>query len=149
MGLALSLKLQTPSVLFRTPTFTMDGKYTLKSNENYDAFLKAVGVPDELAAKMVAAVPTVEVSTTATTSTMVVKAGDKTYTNTITYGQDSPSDIAGLKYTVNVKLCPDGYSGSISLGGKTGTIEVKKTADGYCQCMTVGGVTCKRYYKKC
>merc|ERR1712098_641944 len=100
---------------------TMDGKFILKSNENYDAFLKAVGVPDELAAKMVAAVPTVEVSTTATTSTMVVKAGDKTYTNTITYGQDSP------------------YSGSISLGGKTGTIEVKKTADGYCQCMTVGG----------
>merc|ERR1711955_87373 len=118
----------------------MDGKYILKTQENYDGFLKAIGVPDDLAAKMLAAVPTVDVTSTPTSTTMVVTANGKTFTNTITYGQDSQSDIAGLKYTVNVNKTAAGHAGTIKLGDKSGTIEVKKTDDGYCQCITVGGV---------
>merc|ERR1711970_190613 len=131
---------------------TMDGTFVLSSNENYDAFLKAVGIPDELAAKMLAAKPTVEIKGSGGGGiTMTIKAGDKSFTNTVTWGVDSPQELAGLKYTVNVKPLADGsgHAGTIvTPGGKSGTIEVKKTADGYCQCITLGGVSCKRNYKK-
>merc|ERR1711862_2129 len=127
---------------------TMDGKYILTSNENYDCFLKTVGVPDELAGKMCATKPCVEVTFCATGVTLVVTAGDKTFSNTLTFGQDSPSEIAGLKYTINVNKTATGYAGTMKLGNHTGTVSTEKTADGFVQCMTVGGVTCKRHYKK-
>merc|ERR1719154_521509 len=127
----------------------MDGKFILSQNENYDAFLATVGVPAELAAKMCAAKPTVEVTHSATGVTLVATAGDKTFTNTITFGQDSPSEIAGLTYTINVNKTATGYAGSTKLGSNAGTVTCDKSADGFVQCMTVGGVTCKRHYKKC
>ena len=63
---------------------------------------KFAGVPAELAAKMCAAVPTVDVTHSATGVTLVATAGDKTFPNAITFGQDSPSEIAGLTYTVSI-----------------------------------------------
>merc|ERR1739838_610148 len=128
---------------------TMDGKFILSKNENYDGFLKTVGVPAELAAKMCAAVPTVDVTHSATGVTRVATAGDKTFTSTITFGQDSPSEIAGLTYTINANKTGTGYAGSLKLGSHAGTVSLETTPDGLCQCMTVGGVTCKRQYQKC
>merc|ERR1712212_979293 len=126
----------------------MEGNFVLKSNENYDAFLKTIGVPAELAAKMVAAVPKLEVSRTGSGLTIKTTAGDKVFSNTIEYGKDCVVDVAGLKYTINVKETATGYSGTMVMGGKSGTVCVEKTADGSCQTMSIGGVVTKRHYKK-
>jgi len=127
----------------------MNGTYVLSNNENYDAFLKAIGIPDEKAALMLAAVPTVEIEGTGNGAKMTVKAGDKVFNNTVTWGQDSPQQLAGINFVVNASKSADGYAGSLtSPGGKKGTIEVKKTADGLCQIVTFNGVTAKRSYKK-
>jgi len=127
----------------------MNGTYVLSNNENYDAFLKAIGIPDEKAALMLAAVPTVEIEGTGNGAKMTVKAGDKVFNNTVTWGQDSPQQLAGINFVVNASKTADGYGGSLtSPGGKKGTIEVKKTADGLCQIVTFNGVTAKRCYKK-
>merc|ERR1712212_16634 len=126
----------------------MEGNFVLKSNENYDAFLKTIGVPAELAAKMVAAVPKLEVSRTGSGLTLKTTAGDKVFSNTIEYGKDCVVDVAGLKYTINVNETATGYSGTMVMGGKSGTVSVEKTADGSCQTMNIGGVIVKRHYKK-
>merc|ERR1711872_52454 len=130
-----------PPLLVYSPNLgVMEGKFVLKSNENYDAFLKTIGVPADLAAKMVAAVPKLDVSRSGTGLTVKTTAGDKVFSNTIEYGKDSVVDVAGLKYTINVKETADGYSGTMVLGGKNGTVSVEKTADGSCQTMSIGGV---------
>merc|ERR1711872_364414 len=92
--------------------------------------------------------PNLDVSRSSTGLTVKTTAGDKVFSNTIEYGKDSVVDVAGLKYTINVKETPDGYSGTMVLGGKNGTVSVEKTADGSCQTMSIGGVVTKRHYKK-
>jgi len=62
------------------------------------------GVPAELAAKMVAAKPTLEVNRADDSVTVKTFAGDKCFTNTITFGKDSLVDLSGFKYTVRICL---------------------------------------------
>jgi len=127
----------------------MNGSYVLTGNENYEAFLKAINVPDDKAALMLAAVPTIDIEGTGNGAKMTIKANGKVFNNTVTWGQDSPNSLAGMDFTVNANKTADGYGGTItSPGGKQGTIEVKKTADGLCQIVTFNGVTAKRCYKK-
>jgi len=127
----------------------MNGSYVLTNNENYDAFLKAIGVPDDKAALMLAAVPTIDIEGTGNGAKLTIKANGKVYNNTVTWGQESPQSLAGMDFTVNASKSADGYGGTLtSPKGKQGTIEVKKTADGLIQIVSFNGVTAKRSYKK-
>jgi len=127
----------------------MNGTYVLSNNENYDAFLKAIGIPDDKAALMLAAVPSIDIEGTGNGAKLTVKANGKVFNNTVVWGQDSPQSLAGMDFTVNASKSADGYGGKItSPAGKEGTIEVKKTADGLIQIVTFNGVTAKRTYKK-
>merc|ERR1712055_40448 len=127
---------------------SLDGKFVLQCNDNYDAWLKAVGVPDEIAAKMCAAKPCLEVCKTDSGMTVKTTSGDKVFTNTVDYGKDSLTDIAGLKYTLNVNQTSTGYNGTIKLGSKCGTFTAEACDSGFIQTVTVDGVTAKRTYKR-
>merc|ERR1712215_511588 len=129
-------------------SITMDGKYVLKSNENYDAFLIAAGIPADVAAVFSAAKPTLEVTKNSNGLTVKTIANDKTFTNTIVFGTESTNEIAGLQFQLNAKQTATGYAGTMSFGGKSGTVACDKTADGFCQPMTLAGVPCKKYYTK-
>ena len=60
------------------------------------------GVPAELAAKMCAAKPKLEVTQNADGVTIKTFANDKVFSNTVVFGKDSPTDVAGVKYTVSI-----------------------------------------------
>merc|ERR1711970_876090 len=121
-------------------SITMDGKYVLKSNENYDAFLIAAGIPADVAAVFSAAKPTLEVTKNSNGLTV------KTIANV--FGTESTNEIAGLQFQLNAKATATGYAGTMTFGGKSGTVACDKTADGFCQTMTLAGVTRKKHYTK-
>ncbi|MBD5002981.1 hypothetical protein GUF49_15895, partial [Xanthomonas citri pv. citri] len=72
----------------------------------------------------------------------------KEFNNTIVFEKDSVADVAGLKYTLNVKVTDNGYKGTIAMGGKNGTVDVVATGDGFTQTTVVDGVTGKRFYTR-
>ena len=57
-------------------------------------------MPADIAARMCAAEPTLEVTKTDSGVTVKTTSGDKVFTNSVVYGQESATDIAGLKYIV-------------------------------------------------
>ncbi|XP_018022429.1 fatty acid-binding protein, liver [Hyalella azteca] len=127
---------------------SVTGTFVLSSNENYEAWLQAAGIPADTATRLAAAKPTLEVTKGDNTVTVKTTSGDKVFSNTVTYGQDSEADIAGLKYFVNAEPTSNGYKGTIKLGSKTGTISVENNATGFVQTTTIEGVTAKRFYTK-
>lgn len=68
-----------------------------------------IGVPADTAARMSAAKPTNEVTKTDTGVTVKTTSGDKVFTNSVVFGQDSQTDIGGLKYIVSVHLMEPNY----------------------------------------
>merc|ERR1739842_238409 len=86
-----------------TSTWAIAGTYLLDTNENYDAWLTAVGMPEENMKRMVAAKPTMEISVNGGELTVNTKAGDKSFSNTITSGKESKATLpGGVEYTVTL-----------------------------------------------
>ncbi|XP_018022424.1 fatty acid binding protein 1-A, liver [Hyalella azteca] len=126
----------------------MTGKFVLSASDNYEAFLKAGGACDEAIKKASAAKPTLDIVESATGVTITTSAGDQSATNVITYGQDSPAELAGRKFTVNVSKTSSGYSGTLTLEGKTGQISADIDGSTLTRTMTYDGVTTKRTFTK-
>merc|ERR1711874_492951 len=103
------------------------GTYTLESNDNYDAWLAVVG--DQL--------------------TIDTRAGDKSFSNTITNGKDSKATLpGGVDYTVCLTASGSEVKGTFNFLGKPGNAECVFTDAGFTQTMTAAGVTTKRTYKR-
>uniref|UniRef100_A0A2P2IE43 Fatty acid binding protein 10 n=1 Tax=Hirondellea gigas TaxID=1518452 RepID=A0A2P2IE43_9CRUS len=125
------------------------GKYVFESNENYSEWLTGVGIPADVAAKMAAAKPTLEVSQSCNDVSIKTVAGDKNFTNTITLGKDSKTTLpGGIEYTVNMTLSGTTLKGTYNFLGKSGEASVEISAAGLVQKMTLGDVTAKRTYKR-
>ncbi|KAF2365529.1 Calycin [Trinorchestia longiramus] len=127
---------------------TLTGKFVHVSNDNYEPWLISIGIPAEAAAKYNAAKPHLEVTKSETGIVVKTTAGDKVFSNSVVFGQDSEIDIAGLKYTVNVQAVETGFNGTVKFGGKSGTFTIEKTSNGFVQTVVIDGVTAKRTYNK-
>jgi len=127
----------------------VEGKFVLSKNENYDAYLKHIGIPDELAAKLIPSVPTLE-NKFLDEDVLIIRttAGPKRYTNVVNFGQDSYANVATLLYKLNVKETDSGYSGTMALGGMTGVATTEETEEGFVQIINLDNVTAKRYFKR-
>ncbi|CAL4062203.1 unnamed protein product [Meganyctiphanes norvegica] len=125
------------------------GTYVLESNSNYDAWLSAVGMPEENMKRMVAAKPIMEVAVSGSTVTVTTKANDKEFTNTITSGKESKASLpGGIDYSVNLTVSGSTIKGTFNFLGKPGNAELVFTAAGFSQTVTAAGVTAKRVYKR-
>nr|XP_053651725.1 uncharacterized protein LOC128701830 [Cherax quadricarinatus] len=110
------------------------GTYVHSSNELYSEWLTALGVPPDSAAKLTAAKPTLEVSQSGDQVVVKTTAGDKNFTNIITPGQDSKTELAGgLKYTVNLTKSGSSLEGKWMMGDKNGKVSVTFTNAGITQ----------------
>ncbi|XP_018022432.1 uncharacterized protein LOC108678496 [Hyalella azteca] len=127
---------------------SLTGHYTHSSDENLDAMLKAAGMSDCMCSKMSSSKPSMEIKETGTGATIKYTCGSNTYTNNITYGEDSSVDVGGMKYTVNASKTPYGYEGTMTMGDKTGTTSVEIDGDTLTKTMTLEGVTAKRIFTK-
>merc|ERR1712212_488950 len=126
----------------------MDGTYVFDKNENYEAFLKTLEIPDEYIPKLMGAKPTMVITRSGNTIKSVTKANDKEFENSITIGQPSVIKLSALEYTINVTESGNTISGSYEFIDKKGTVSVEFSPSGAVQTMTVNGVTTKRHYKR-
>ncbi|KAF2365531.1 Calycin [Trinorchestia longiramus] len=127
---------------------SLAGTYILSSNENFEAWLKAAGGSDEQVSKAMKVKLTLVIADTASGITVTTKAGDKEFTNTITYGQESAMEVGGVKYTMNVSKTASGYEGTISAKDKTGKVSCSVSGSTLTRTFTLGDVTAKRIFTK-
>ncbi|XP_050730358.1 fatty acid-binding protein, liver-like [Eriocheir sinensis] len=128
---------------------SITGKYVLSGNEKYADWLSAVGIPADLAAKLEAAKPSLDVTQSGNDIVIKTTAGDKNFTNTITLGKESQATLpGGIEYTVKLTLSGTTLNGTWDFGGKTGTATVEFTADGVTQTMIYNNIASKRIYSR-
>merc|ERR1712243_82933 len=135
--------------LHNTFIMSIAGTYVLESNDNYDAWLTAVGMPEENRKRMVGAKPTIKLSVAGDQITVETSAGDKSFSNTITSGKESKATLpGGVDYTVCLTASGSEVKGTFNFLGKPGNAECVFTAAGFTQTVTAAGVTAKRTYKR-
>ncbi|XP_018010287.1 fatty acid-binding protein, liver-type [Hyalella azteca] len=127
---------------------SLSGSYTHCRDENFEEFLKAAGVNDSMIRKMCPSTPTLEMQETTSGVTITYGHGGDTYTNVVTYGQESLVDVAGFKYYVKASKTPNGYEGTYRLENKTGTSSAELIGDTLTRTMTLDGVVSKRIFTK-
>ncbi|KAF2365530.1 Calycin [Trinorchestia longiramus] len=127
---------------------SLSGTFVHASSNNLDAWLKAAGASDAVISKAMAAKPTLVITDTGSGLTINSKSADKEFTNTITYGQESPMEIAGIEYTMNVSKTASGYAGTISGKGKTGSTTCELSGSTLTRSYTLGDVAASHTYTK-
>ncbi|XP_053321662.1 gastrotropin-like [Spea bombifrons] len=121
------------------------GKYELENQENYDAFMKLIGIPDD----------TIEKGRDFKFTTEVVQNGNdftwsqiypgRTMTNKFTVGQESEMEtMSGKKFKATVKL--EGGKLVVDFGKYLHTSEI--VGGNLVETSVAGGVTFKRTSKK-
>ncbi|XP_073322860.1 fatty acid-binding protein, liver-type [Pagrus major] len=127
-------------------TMSFSGKYQLESQENFEPFMKAIGLPDELIQKGKDIKSVSEIEENGDDFKVTVTTGPKVLVNTFTIGKEADLEtITGEKLKAVVKR--DGNKLKVSLKGIESCTEMVD-ANTICNTMTLGGIVYKRISKR-
>ncbi|CAL8249233.1 unnamed protein product [Merluccius merluccius] len=122
------------------------GKYELQSQENFEAFMKAIGLPDELIQKGKDIKSISEIEETGDNFKVTVTTGSKVLVNTFTVGQEADLEtVTGEK--VKAVVMRDANTLKVSLKGIESVTELVD-ANTIVNTMTLGGIVYKRISKR-
>ncbi|XP_056137993.1 fatty acid-binding protein, liver-type-like [Lampris incognitus] len=125
---------------------SFSGKYQLESQENFEPFMKAIGLSDELIQKGKDIKSTSEIEETGDDFKVTVTTGPKVLTNSFTIGQEAELEtVTGEK--IKTVVMRDGNKLKVSLKGIESVTEM---VDGntIVNTMTLGGIVYKRTSKR-
>ncbi|XP_029295977.1 fatty acid-binding protein, liver-type-like [Cottoperca gobio] len=125
---------------------SFNGKYQLESQENFESFMKAIGLPDELIQKGKDIKSISEIEETGDNFKVTVTTGSKVLVNTFTIGKEAELEtVTGEKVKAVVQR--DGNTLTVSLKGIQSVTEL---VDGntLVNTMTLGGIVYKRTNKR-
>ncbi|XP_054895461.1 fatty acid-binding protein, liver-type-like [Poeciliopsis prolifica] len=122
------------------------GKYQLESQENFEAFMKAIGVPDDLIQKGKDLKSISEIEETGDDFKVTVTTGSNVITNSFTIGKETElqTPTGGKAKAVVVR---DGNKLKVSLEGIESVTELTD-ANTILNTMSVGGIVYKRISKR-
>ncbi|XP_014889721.1 fatty acid-binding protein, liver-type [Poecilia latipinna] len=122
------------------------GKYQLESHENFEAFMKAIGVPDELIQKGKDLKSVSEIEETGDDFKVTVTTGSNVITNAFTIGKEAEmQSLTGEK--IKGVVVRDGNKLKVSLKGIESVTELTD-ANTIVNTMTVGDIVYKRISKR-
>ncbi|XP_032372665.1 fatty acid-binding protein, liver-type [Etheostoma spectabile] len=125
---------------------SFSGKYQLDSQENFEPFMKAIGLPDELIQKGKDIKSISEIEETGASFKVTVTTGSKVLVNTFTIGQEAELEtVTGEKVKAVVQR--DGNKLKVSLKGIESVTELVDS-NTIVNTMTVGGIVYKRTSKR-
>ncbi|XP_008416522.1 fatty acid-binding protein, liver-type [Poecilia reticulata] len=122
------------------------GKYLLESHENFEAFMKAVGIPDELIQKGKDLKSISEIEETGDDFKVKVTTGSNVITNSFTIGKETELQTLTGDKVMGVVL-RDGNKLKVSLKGIESVTELTD-ANTIVNTLTVGGIVYKRISKR-
>ncbi|XP_070760833.1 fatty acid-binding protein, liver-type [Enoplosus armatus] len=125
---------------------SFSGKYQLESQENFEPFMKAIGLPDELIQKGKDVKSVSEIEETGDSFKVTVTTGSKVLVNNFTLGKEAELEtITGEKVKAVVQR--EGNKLKVSLKGIESVTEL---VDGntIVNTMTLGGIVYKRTSKR-
>merc|ERR1712142_462502 len=147
MGVFIDL-IQHQTPIFITMT-GITGTYLHESNDNYEAWLTAMGMPEEQRTLMMASKPTMEMALNGDQVTANIKSGDQSISNVLTSGKESSATLpGGIEIKVVLTATENTLKGTFDIMGKKGEADCVFNAEGFTQTVTSEGVTCKRIYKR-
>ncbi|NXS09246.1 FABPL protein, partial [Neodrepanis coruscans] len=122
------------------------GKYQLQSQENFEPFMKALGLPDDQIQKGKDLKSTTEIVQDGKKFTVTVTTGTKVMKNEFTIGEESEIELmTGEKAKALVQM--EGNNKLIAnVKGMKSVTELN--GDTITHTMTLGDVTCKRVSKR-
>ncbi|XP_072807735.1 fatty acid-binding protein, liver-like [Vicugna pacos] len=122
------------------------GKYELQSQENFEAFSKAVGLPDDLVQKSKGTKEVTEVVQNGKHFKFTVTAGPKVFQNEFTVGEESEMEtITGEKVKAVVQL--EGENKLVTTFKDIKSV-TELNGDTIISTFTVGNIVYKRISKK-
>ncbi|XP_059193347.1 fatty acid-binding protein, liver-type-like isoform X1 [Centropristis striata] len=127
-------------------TMSFSGKYQLESQENFEPFMKAIGLPDDLIQKGKDIKSISEIEETGDSFKVTVTTGSKVLVNSFVVGQEADLEtLTGEKVKAVVKR--EGNKLKVSLKGIESVTEL---VDGntIVNTMTLGGIVYKRTSKR-
>ncbi|XP_029998978.1 fatty acid-binding protein, liver-type [Sphaeramia orbicularis] len=125
---------------------SFSGKYQLESQENFEPFMKAIGLPDDLIQKGKDIKSISEIEENGDDFKVTVTTGTKVLTNTFTIGKETELDtLTGEKVKAVVKR--DGNKLKVSLKGIESVTELVD-ANTIVNTMTLGSIVYKRTSKR-
>merc|ERR1711915_942273 len=127
-------------------TMSFSGKYQLESQENFEPFMKAIGLPDELIQKGKDIKSISEIEETGDNFKVTVTTGSKVLCNTFTIGKEAELEtLTGEK--VKAVVNREGNKLKVSLKGIESVTEL---VDGntIVNTMTLAGIVYKRISKR-
>ncbi|XP_054629146.1 fatty acid-binding protein, liver-type-like [Dunckerocampus dactyliophorus] len=125
---------------------SFSGKFQLESQENFEPFMKAIGLPDELIQKGKDIKSVSEIEENGNNFKVTVTTGSKVLVNSFTIGQEAELEtITGEKVKAVVQR--EGNTLKVSLKGIESVTEL---VDGntIVNTMTLGGIVYKRTSKR-
>ncbi|KAG5271990.1 hypothetical protein AALO_G00160430 [Alosa alosa] len=121
------------------------GKYQLESQENFEPFMKAIGLPDDLIEKGKDIKSISEIEQSGNNFKVTVTTGTKVLVNSFTVGQESELEtLTGEKIKTVVNL--NGNKLTVSLKSIESVTEV--CGDTITNTMTLGPIVYKRVSKR-
>ncbi|XP_061674299.1 fatty acid-binding protein, liver-type-like [Syngnathoides biaculeatus] len=124
---------------------SFSGKYQLESQENFEPFMKAIGLPDELIQKGKDVKSVSEIEENGNDFKVTVTTGTKVLVNSFTIGQEAELEtITGEKVKAVVQR--EGNTLKVSLKGIESVTRLE--GDTIVNTMTIGGIVYKRTSKR-
>ncbi|XP_067084231.1 fatty acid-binding protein, liver-type-like [Osmerus mordax] len=125
---------------------SFSGKYQLETHENFEAFMKAIGLPDDLIQKGKDIKSVSEIEENGNSFKVTVTTGTKVLCNNFTIGQEAELEtLTGEK--VKSVVMRDGNKLKVSLKGIESITELVD-ANTIVNTMTVAGIAYKRTSKR-
>ncbi|XP_029961342.1 fatty acid-binding protein, liver-type isoform X1 [Salarias fasciatus] len=125
---------------------SFSGKYQLESQENFEPFMKAIGLPDELIQKGKDIKSVSEIEENGDDFKVTVTTGSKVLVNSFTLGKEAELEtLTGEKVKSVVRR--EGNKLKVSLKGIDSVTELVD-ANTIVNTMTVGGIVYKRTSKR-
>ncbi|KAF7200535.1 fatty acid-binding protein, liver-type [Nothobranchius furzeri] len=125
---------------------SFSGKYQLESQENFEPFMKAIGLPDDLIQKGKDIKSISEIVENGDNFTVTITTGSKVMTNTFTIGQEAELEMMTGEKVKGV-VARDGNKLKVTLKGIESVTELVDQ-DTIVNTMTVGGLVYKRTSKR-
>ncbi|NWV86238.1 FABPL protein, partial [Dasyornis broadbenti] len=126
------------------------GKYQLQSQENFEPFMKALGLPDDLVQKGKDLKSTSEIEQDGKKFKITVTTGSKVLKNEFTIGQESEMELLnGEKAKALVQM--EGNNklvAKLKVHGAELTSVTELSGDTLTNVMTLGDISCKRISKR-
>ncbi|XP_006626561.1 fatty acid-binding protein 1, liver isoform X2 [Lepisosteus oculatus] len=122
------------------------GKYELVSHENFEPFMKAIGLPDELVQKGKDIRSVSEIEQSGDSFKVTVTTGSKVLVNQFTLGQESELQTPTGEKVKAVVTMEGGNKLKVCLNGINSVTEL--CGDQIINTMTLGGIVYKRISKR-